>query len=373
VHLARAFPSISIAHPLLRFAFFPSLVAVRNSYRTTLCLQYPPHQIGLGALFLASLQLGMKPVNPNPRSAVEYTWYELLEPDLEDDALKSICNQIMDVLVDDSAQGVGPNGERKEHQILRARLEAACVQPLAVHHPSPNTVTAVPPQAAAVHNTKEDSNSNNNNHSDSHSHSHSHPGVAYDSEQQQQQQQADADGGRKPRVTVFRHTSSTSSSIPVPVAAASSSALPPTPHSTVQATPPPPPPDTPAGEHPYSMPTPGGAPPIPPDTPGTAPPPPPTPPSEHCERVPHALAAGAAASVPRPHHDLYPQSSHDSYDAPPPFPPPTPSVDVLMSSSSSSSSSSSAALRRPHSETVDGAAAADDDDEAAAAKRARTR
>ena len=49
------------------------------SYRTTLCLHYPPHQIAVGCLFLATLQLGMKPVNPNPRSTIEHTWFELLE------------------------------------------------------------------------------------------------------------------------------------------------------------------------------------------------------------------------------------------------------------------------------------------------------
>jgi hypothetical protein len=60
-----------------------------NSYRTALCIEQPPSVIASGALFLAALQLGIRPVNPNPRSTVELTWFALLETDIEFDVLQS--------------------------------------------------------------------------------------------------------------------------------------------------------------------------------------------------------------------------------------------------------------------------------------------
>lgn len=59
------------------------------SYRTTLCIEQHPSVVALGVLFLTALQLGIRPVNTNPRSTVEYTWYALLEADIEFDLLQS--------------------------------------------------------------------------------------------------------------------------------------------------------------------------------------------------------------------------------------------------------------------------------------------
>ena len=59
------------------------------SYRTTLCIEHPPSVIALGALFLAALQLGIRPANPNPKSTVEHTWFALLGTDIEFEVLQS--------------------------------------------------------------------------------------------------------------------------------------------------------------------------------------------------------------------------------------------------------------------------------------------
>ena len=60
-----------------------------SSYRTTLCIEHPPSVIALGALFLAALQLGIRPANPNPKSTVEHTWFALLGTDIEFEVLQS--------------------------------------------------------------------------------------------------------------------------------------------------------------------------------------------------------------------------------------------------------------------------------------------
>ena len=60
------------------------------SFRTTLCLQYTSSQIAMAAIFLATIQLNVKPLNPSKfRNSVEHSWFELLEPDIDDDILKS--------------------------------------------------------------------------------------------------------------------------------------------------------------------------------------------------------------------------------------------------------------------------------------------
>jgi acyl-CoA synthetase (AMP-forming)/AMP-acid ligase II len=72
-----------------------SLSSFFNSYRTALCIEQPPSVIASGALFLAALQLGIRPVNPNPRSTVELTWFALLETDIEFDVLQSKSTQLV--------------------------------------------------------------------------------------------------------------------------------------------------------------------------------------------------------------------------------------------------------------------------------------
>lgn len=60
------------------------------SYRTTLCLQYDATHIAIAAIFLAAIKLDTKPLNRSKaKNQVERTWYELLETDIEEEALKS--------------------------------------------------------------------------------------------------------------------------------------------------------------------------------------------------------------------------------------------------------------------------------------------
>jgi lysylphosphatidylglycerol synthetase-like protein (DUF2156 family) len=50
------------------------------SYRTSLCLQYPPHQIAMSVIFLATLHLSLIPQAASKRQTIERTWFELLQP-----------------------------------------------------------------------------------------------------------------------------------------------------------------------------------------------------------------------------------------------------------------------------------------------------
>ena len=59
-----------------------------NSYRTTLCLEQSSSIIASSALFFAALQLGVQPVPNTKSSAVEHNWFELLEFDIDFDALQ---------------------------------------------------------------------------------------------------------------------------------------------------------------------------------------------------------------------------------------------------------------------------------------------
>ena len=62
-----------------------------RSFRTTLCLQYPPDKIGIGAIFLGTLFLSLEPL---PARGPQQTWLELLGADLEEDELKGECDSI---------------------------------------------------------------------------------------------------------------------------------------------------------------------------------------------------------------------------------------------------------------------------------------
>ena len=69
-----------MTHPLPINFFF--------SYRTTLCLEQSSSVIASSALFFSALQLGIQPVQ-NTKSAIEHNWFELLEFDIDYDALQS--------------------------------------------------------------------------------------------------------------------------------------------------------------------------------------------------------------------------------------------------------------------------------------------
>lgn len=55
-----------------------------------MCLQFSATHIAVGAIFLATIQLNMKPLNPNKfRNSIEHSWFELLECDIDEEILKS--------------------------------------------------------------------------------------------------------------------------------------------------------------------------------------------------------------------------------------------------------------------------------------------
>ena len=222
------------------------------------------------------------------------------------------------------------SGERKEIALLRSRLEASHTQNMAMHHPSPTTITAVPPSTTM--NTKESQHNNSHSHPNQypdsnypmgdkdnrhHRHHSDNDADAYYTSTTEQTQSTDGQSRTRPRVTVFKNASalSSSSSLPLPSPASS---LP-------SATPPPPPPEDTPSYH-YSLPTPEGAPPMPPDTPGTAPPPPPTPPSDHYDRNAVIGVTGSILVLPR--------NSYEHNDVP--LPPPTPELNESSTFVSSS-------------------------------------
>jgi hypothetical protein len=126
---------------------------INDSYRTTLCLQYPPEQIGIGAIFTAAMYMGLQPLTIRNR---ESTWYELLETDIDENSLKNICEQLMDAYAEASSNqplAVDPK------KIIHARLD---LQRLLLQQPksdsqsdfdqfsssqqaSPNSITYPPP------------------------------------------------------------------------------------------------------------------------------------------------------------------------------------------------------------------------------------
>mmetsp|Transcript_10620 Transcript_10620/g.10263 ORF Transcript_10620/g.10263 Transcript_10620/m.10263 type:complete len:247 (-) Transcript_10620:385-1125(-) len=67
----------------LRQSFHQNAVNFMNdSYRTTLCLQYTPSQIASSAIFLATIQLNIKPINPSKSRPQELSWFEISDLNL---------------------------------------------------------------------------------------------------------------------------------------------------------------------------------------------------------------------------------------------------------------------------------------------------
>ncbi len=62
-----------------------------HSYRSSLCLQFTAMEIGMSLLFLATLQVGIKPTAPSSsaRMAGEVTWSQLLSKEVEEDIIRS--------------------------------------------------------------------------------------------------------------------------------------------------------------------------------------------------------------------------------------------------------------------------------------------
>lgn len=78
------------------------MINIDRSYRTTLCLQYPPNQLVYGAILLAAIQLSVHPVSAGSKVSMEQSWFEVLERerDIDESALKSISFQMLDLYDD---------------------------------------------------------------------------------------------------------------------------------------------------------------------------------------------------------------------------------------------------------------------------------
>eukprot|EP00595_Chromulina_sp_UTEXLB2642_P003255 CAMPEP_0196763232 /NCGR_PEP_ID=MMETSP1095-20130614/3670_1 /TAXON_ID=96789 ORGANISM="Chromulina nebulosa, Strain UTEXLB2642" /NCGR_SAMPLE_ID=MMETSP1095 /ASSEMBLY_ACC=CAM_ASM_000446 /LENGTH=202 /DNA_ID=CAMNT_0042115981 /DNA_START=554 /DNA_END=1162 /DNA_ORIENTATION=- len=67
---------------------------INDSYLTNLCLIYPPQYITVASMFLATLQLSLDPPIPS-KTSKEQSWFQLLQSDITEEALKDICFTIV--------------------------------------------------------------------------------------------------------------------------------------------------------------------------------------------------------------------------------------------------------------------------------------
>ena len=113
---------------------------VNDSYRTNLCLQYRVDLIAHAAIFLATLHLDVKPeIKQSSRTHVQPSWIDLLETPADEDILKDICGQLLDVIIRGSA---GRIEQLQAYQLTSARLSDTMV---ARCHSSPNAVASGTP------------------------------------------------------------------------------------------------------------------------------------------------------------------------------------------------------------------------------------
>lgn len=70
----------------------------------------------------------MKPININQRSLLEQSWYELIETDIDEETLKSICHQVLDVSDPKTTIQVKQVGEEgvnvRSSDLTRSRLDS---------------------------------------------------------------------------------------------------------------------------------------------------------------------------------------------------------------------------------------------------------
>jgi len=76
-----------------------AIAFITDSYRTTLCLQYPPNQILYGGIMMAAIQLSLQPVSSGNKVTLEQSWFDILERerDIDEASMKNICFQLMDL------------------------------------------------------------------------------------------------------------------------------------------------------------------------------------------------------------------------------------------------------------------------------------
>jgi hypothetical protein len=89
----RTFVPEDLRKPLMQTA----VNFLNDSYRSTFCLEYTPSEIAIAVLYLATIALSVRPVNPNSRSLVEVTWVSLLDKDIREYRLRCLCLEILDM------------------------------------------------------------------------------------------------------------------------------------------------------------------------------------------------------------------------------------------------------------------------------------
>ena len=113
-----------------------TLNLVNDSYRTDLCLQYRPDLIAHAAIYLATLHLDVKPeVKQTSRTHVQPNWIDLIETPADEDTLRDICNQLLDVM---DRAAAGRSDGRTDYKLTRARL----LDEAARCHSSPNAIAS---------------------------------------------------------------------------------------------------------------------------------------------------------------------------------------------------------------------------------------
>eukprot|EP00341_Mesodinium_pulex_P010513 CAMPEP_0116894040 /NCGR_PEP_ID=MMETSP0467-20121206/3910_1 /TAXON_ID=283647 /ORGANISM="Mesodinium pulex, Strain SPMC105" /LENGTH=192 /DNA_ID=CAMNT_0004564065 /DNA_START=417 /DNA_END=991 /DNA_ORIENTATION=+ len=75
---------------------------LNDSIGTTLSVLYPASKIALGAIFLASLQLDIAPILSRQHQSqqihsIGLSWFQLIRKDIDAEALKDICFQMIEV------------------------------------------------------------------------------------------------------------------------------------------------------------------------------------------------------------------------------------------------------------------------------------
>lgn len=70
---------------------------VNDSLRSPLCLCQDPKHIAATAFYLATMHLNITPINPNPRSLADQSWFELIENHIDEQLLRKICSEMLNV------------------------------------------------------------------------------------------------------------------------------------------------------------------------------------------------------------------------------------------------------------------------------------
>lgn len=121
---------------------------LNDSYRGTFCLEYTPSEIGAAVLFLATITLSLRPLSP-ARSHVEVSWIQLLEKDIREYRLRSICLEIMDMYEDLALIMPGLDADGKKE--MRQQITAQVITQLGNTFPSHLSLKSMSSQDDSLH------------------------------------------------------------------------------------------------------------------------------------------------------------------------------------------------------------------------------